>query len=114
LISSVIRLLLFLLKAGNRRHKSDKHLDEVRAPETFHREPTLRPEHLVRDLDQLRMDIEPVEPAILTVPMPWLVDHVQPMPAVFHEDMLDRKIFPTETTEEFFRYLGEFSVLVGP
>jgi hypothetical protein len=61
----------------------------VFATETNHRFLTLLTEHLIGNLDELRMPIEPLKPAVLTMPMPWFVNHVETMSAIEQADMTD-------------------------
>jgi hypothetical protein len=68
----------------------------VFATETNHRTLTLLTEHLIRNFDKLGVPVEPLEPAVLTMPMPWFVNHVEPMSAVEQADMADSEQTITE------------------
>jgi hypothetical protein len=99
-------LLLFSLKLSDCTHEANEHLDEMLPAKPFHRPTSLGPEHLVRDFDQLWMDVEPVEPTVLAMAMPWFVGQVHLVFTVFQEDVTHREVLPTKSLKQALGYLG--------
>ena len=66
----------------DRGHKSEKVLDELASAHCDHRAFALRSIKLIRDLDELRVNIEPLKPTIFAI-VSGLSNRIDLMPAIF-------------------------------
>lgn len=99
---------------SNGRHVSDEHPHELDPTHTFHRLLPVRPEELVGGFDELRMRVEELPPAIFTVSLTRLIDHIEPMSTFGEQRMLDGEVPRAETLDELRRQLWVFPVFIGP
>jgi len=76
---------------NDRSHITSEGNEKLLAPHSDERPFTMRSIKLIRDLDQLRMRIEPLKIAVLTVPLRE-VYHVQLVPAVGEHHVLDSEV----------------------
>jgi hypothetical protein len=67
---------------------------------------------VVREFHQLRVAVEPIVPAVLTVVL-RLINHVQQVLTVVQPNVLDCEVLPPHLTNEFRRYDWGVAVLVG-
>ena len=72
----------------------------------------MRPKELVGDFDQLRVAVEPIEPARLAIVL-RLVDHVEQVPTIIQADMLHGEVLPPKLPDQLGRYVRGVPVLVG-
>lgn len=86
----------------DRRHKADEHLGELLTAHPDHRALPVSAEELVSRLYQLRVRVEELIPAVLAVVL-WLVNHVQPMPTVVEQRMLDCEVPRPQAAERLLR-----------
>jgi hypothetical protein len=105
---------LFLHEVSDGRHVPDEHPHELDATHPLHRLPSVCSEELVSSLDELRMCVEELPPAIFTVPLTRLINHVEPMSTFGEQRMFDGEVPRPETLDQLRRQLWVFPVFIGP